>query len=536
MTASTHDLAPLVLDGVVPYPVEFAQRYRDEGIWVDQTFPEFLFASIEKHRGDTAVVSGGERVTYGELGERILQLAAGIEHLGISRGDRVVVHLPNIPDYVALVFALFEVGAIPVLTPIALRLHEIGYIVDESGARGYITTSTHDGNDLATLAAELKSSSSTLEHTIIVDNGGLEPLLAQGAVEHRRRSLASDVAFLALSGGTTDRPKLVPHTHETYLASVRAAAAMTDIDSGTVQLVVLPMSHSFAMRSPGYLSTLAAGGTVVMAPNGSPDVAFPLIAEHGVTIVALVPPLALAWLNSSLKDQHDLSSLAVIQVGGAKFSPDSARRVRPELGATVQQSFGMAEGLHTFTRLDAGEEIITTRQGHPTTAHEEIRVVDGNNQDVERGTAGDLLTRGPSTIRGYYNAPQHQHVFTEDGFYRTGDIVVQDADGYLTVTGRSKDQINRGGEKVAPAEVEDLLLAHESVHEASVQGIPDAILGERVKAFLLPRAGVDPKSLSLPKVRQFLKAKGLAAYKLPDVVELVTEFERTAVGKISKRK
>jgi 2,3-dihydroxybenzoate-AMP ligase len=273
-----------------------------------------------------------------------------------------------------------------------------------------------------------------------------------------------------------------------------------------------------------------------MAPNGSPDVSFPLIAEHGVTIVALVPPLALAWLNSSLKERYDLSTLAVIQVGGAKFSPDSARRVRPELGATVQQSFGMAEGLHTFTRLDADEDIITTRQGRPTTDYDEIRVVDSHGQNVDRGTAGDLLTRGPSTIRGYYNAPQHQNVFTEDGFYRTGDIVVQGADGYLTVTGRSKDQINRGGEKVAPAEVEDLLLAHESVHEASVQGIPDAVLGERVKAFLLPREGVDPKSLSLPKVRQFLKAKGLATYKLPDVVELVTEFERTAVGKISKRK
>ncbi|OZF56500.1 2,3-dihydroxybenzoate-AMP ligase [Rhodococcus sp. 14-2470-1b] len=536
MTASTHDLAPLVLDGVVPYPPEFAQRYRDEGIWVDQTFTEFLFSSIEQHSEETALIFGDTRITYGHLGERILTIAAGFERLGIRRGERVVVHLPNIPDYVALVFALYEIGAVPVLTPVALRLHEIGYIVEESGARGYIATAAHDGNDLAALAAELKSTSSTLEHTIIVDADGLEPLLAQGTLEHRRRSLPSDVAFLALSGGTTDRPKLVPHTHETYLASVRAAAAMTDITSDTVQLVVLPMSHSFAMRSPGYLSTLAAGGTVVMAPNGSPDVSFPLIAEHGVTIVALVPPLALAWLNSSLKERYDLSTLAVIQVGGAKFSPDSARRVRPELGATVQQSFGMAEGLHTFTRLDADEDIITTRQGRPTTDYDEIRVVDSHGQNVDRGTAGDLLTRGPSTIRGYYNAPQHQNVFTEDGFYRTGDIVVQGADGYLTVTGRSKDQINRGGEKVAPAEVEDLLLAHESVHEASVQGIPDAVLGERVKAFLLPREGVDPKSLSLPKVRQFLKAKGLATYKLPDVVELVTEFERTAVGKISKRK
>ncbi|MDZ7931356.1 MAG: AMP-binding protein [Rhodococcus sp. (in: high G+C Gram-positive bacteria)] len=537
--SSIPPVEPLRLDGVVPYPEEFAERYRAEGIWIDRTFSEFLFDAIERSSGRIAFSSGDAHTTYAELGERILRLAAGLQHEGIERGDRVVVHLPNIVEFVSLVFALYEIGAVPVLAPVALRKHEIEYIVDTTGARGYITADSHDGYDLAALAAELVGSSASLRHTIIVarDGGGadLERLLAHGSVEHTRRSLPSDVAFLALSGGTTGRPKIVAHTHETYLASVRAAVSVAGVSESTVQLIVLPMSHSFAMRSPGFLGVLSVGGRVVLTPNGSPDVAFPLVAQHGVTHVALVPPLALAWLNSTRKDEHDLSSLEVVQVGGAKFGRESAIRIRSELGATLQQSFGMSEGLHTFTGLDEDDETITTRQGRPATSADEIKVVDDNGNEVPRGTSGNLWTRGPSTIRGYFRAPEHNSSFTPDGYYITGDIVTQDERGYLTVTGRTKDQINRGGEKIAPAEVEDLLLAHPAVHEVSVVGIPDDMLGERIKASILPRDGADRKELTLPRIRQFLRGRNLASYKMPDVVEVVDAFERTAVGKISKR-
>lgn len=223
-------------------------------------------------------------------------------------------------------------------------------------------------------------------------------------------------------------------------------------------------------------------------------------------------------------------------MGGAKFSAEAARRVRSELGATVQQSFGMAEGLTTFTGLDEDEETITTRQGRPTLEADEVLVVDDEGHEVPLGTSGHLLTRGPSTIRGYYRAPEHNAAnFTADGFYRTGDIVRADERGYLTVVGRSKDQINRGGEKIAPEEVENVLLTSESVHDVSVVGVPDELLGERTKAFVIPREGSDRSTLSLPAIRRFLTDKGLAAYKIPDVVELVDEFERTAVGKVSKR-
>ncbi|PYE18177.1 2,3-dihydroxybenzoate-AMP ligase [Williamsia limnetica] len=532
-------LEPLLLDGVVPYPEEFAVRYRSEGHWTDQTLAEMLFEVVERVPDKTAIIADEVRITYGDLGERVLRFAAGFTDLGINRGDRVVLHLPNVSDYVPILFALFEIGAVPVLALAALRRHEIEYFVEFTEARAYVTIETHAGNDFAALARELEESSPNLEHTVVLATDGtsadVEQLLSHGALGHARRSLPSDVAFLQLSGGTTGQPKVIPHTHEDYLASVRASVKIGAITGDTVQLVVLPLCHSFAMRSPGFLGVLSQGGTIVPTLNGSPDVAFPLIAQHGVTDVSVVPPLALVWLNSSLKERYDLTSLQVLRVGGAKFSAQAAGRVRAELGATVQQSFGMAEGLTTFTGLDEDDDTITSRQGRPTLSADEVVVVDDEGTVVPTGTAGHLWTRGPSTIRGYYRAPEHNaQNFTADGFYKTGDIVLEDERGYLTVVGRSKDQINRGGEKIAPEEVENLLLAFDAVHDVSVVGVPDEMLGERTKAFVVPRAGGDTSLLTLGTIRKFLRDKGLAAYKLPDVVELVDEFERTAVGKVSK--
>lgn len=213
----------------------------------------------------------------------------------------------------------------------------------------------------------------------------------------------------------------------------------------------------------------------------------------------------------------------MLQVGGAKCSEEVARRVRPVLGATLQQVFGMAEGLVNYTRLDDPEEVVLTTQGRPISPGDEVLVVDDGDRPVAAGETGHLLTRGPYTIRGYYKADEHNaKAFTPDGFYRTGDVVVE---------GRAKDQINRGGEKVAAEEVENHLLAHPAVHDAAVVSMPDDYLGERTCAFVVPR-GTPPKARELIR---FVRERGLAGYKVPDRVEFLERFPRTGVGKVSKR-
>jgi 2,3-dihydroxybenzoate-AMP ligase len=223
----------------------------------------------------------------------------------------------------------------------------------------------------------------------------------------------------------------------------------------------------------------------------------------------------------------------VLQVGGAKLNPEPARRVRPTLGCQLQQVFGMAEGLLNYTRLDDPEEEIVTTQGRPCSPDDETRIVDEEGRDVPPGEPGELLARGPYTIRGYYRVPEHnQRAFTSDGFYRSGDIVRLSPGGNLIVEGRAKDLINRGGEKISAEEIENLVLAHPSVFNAAAVAMPDPVLGERTCVYVILRPGA---RLDFPELVTFLQAQQIARFKLPERLEIVERFPLTSVGKVSKK-
>ncbi|KSZ56528.1 enterobactin synthase subunit E [Rhodococcus pyridinivorans KG-16] len=521
------------------YPEEFAERYRAAGYWTNETFGEFLPARAARFADRIAVVGHDatgtwRRITYRELDDASARIAAGLADLGVRKGDRVVLQLPNIVEYTEVLFAVFRLGALPVFSLPAHRASEIGYFCRFSDAAAYVIAAEHGGFDYRALARQVTSEMENPPAVVVA--GEAEEFTALGSLRDREAAPitendAESVAFLQLSGGTTGTSKLIPRTHADYLYSVRESAVICGVDETTRMLVALPAAHNFPMSSPGILGVLHAGGTVVLAPDPSPDTAFALIESEGVTMASLVPPLAQAWLSARARTERDLSSLEVLQVGGAKFPAEAAKRVRPELGCTLQQVFGMAEGLVNYTRLDDDEDTIVTTQGRPISPEDEIRVVDDTDEPVAAGTTGHLLTRGPYTIRGYYNAPEHNSTaFTPDGFYRTGDIVRLTEHGYIVVEGRAKDQINRGGEKIAAEEVENHLIAHPAVLDAAVVSMPDQYLGERTCAFVVTE-GETPKALALKK---FLRERGLAEYKIPDKVQFVDAFPVTGVGKISR--
>jgi 2,3-dihydroxybenzoate-AMP ligase len=226
----------------------------------------------------------------------------------------------------------------------------------------------------------------------------------------------------------------------------------------------------------------------------------------------------------------------VLQVGGALLDAQLACATLDAFGCRLQQVFGMAEGLVNYTRLDAELSTVRNTQGRPMSPFDEVRVVDPENPEgpaLEDGIAGELQTRGPYTIRGYFDDPDsNARCFTRDGFYRTGDLVRRTADGDLIVEGRLGDRILRGGEKIAPEEVEAHLREHDRVRDAAVVGAPDAYLGQRSHAFVVLDS-VTP--LACAEVRLFLRQRGLAEFKLPDVLHVVTELPRTKVGKPDRR-
>lgn len=527
---------PINEDEFTPWPESLAVHYRQAGIWTGVPLGDLPFILASRHPNHTALVDARTRWCYAELAQQVERLAAGLQQLGLRTGDRVVVQLPNRVEFFSVCFALWRLGVRPVLALPAHRSAEIGTFLQQTEAVAYITVDQYNNFDYRELARHLVPQAPDLRYVIVL--GEAEEFIAFDNVTAEMEDYfpvnPADVALYQLSGGTTGTSKLIPRTHDDYLYLVRASAALCQLDENSVYLCVLPQAHNYPLTSPGTLGTLWAGGRVILADSGNPDVAFPLIAREGVTITSLVPPLAMIWLEAARQRRAELASLSILQVGGAKFSETVARRVRPELGCTLQQVFGMAEGLLNYTRLNDPEELIVTTQGRPLSPEDEVRIVDDQDQPVAAGEVGHLLTRGPYTIRGYFRAPEHNaRAFTPDGFYRTGDRARLTPSGHLVVEGRSKEQINRGGEKIAAEEVENALLTHPALHNVALVSMPDRYLGERACAFLVARKGMaSPDNAAL---RAHLRDWGLADYKLPDRWIWVDELPRTGVGKVDKQ-
>ncbi|MFH0518615.1 (2,3-dihydroxybenzoyl)adenylate synthase [Streptomyces sp. M41] len=527
------------------WPAEFAERYRAAGHWRGETFGGMLRERAAAHPDRVALVDPApERRTwtYAQLDAAADRLAAGFAARGIGRGDRVVVQLPNVGEFIEVVFALLRIGTLPVYALPAHRETEIAHFCSFSEAVAYVVPDVLDGFDHRELASVVRRRTPGLKHVFVVGEPGEHTALAEVPCDPSEPFAGPEpheLAFLQLSGGTTGVSKLIPRTHDDYIYSLRGSNEICGVDADTRFLVVLPAAHNFPMSSPGWLGALYAGGTAVLCPKPDPATTFALIERERITMTGLVPPLALVWTTAAAqsgttRSGADLSSLELVLVGGAKFSEQAARRLEPTLGCRLMQVFGMAEGLVNYTRLDDDEETVVTTQGRPISPDDEVRIVDDADREVPEGEFGHLLTRGPYTIRGYWRADEHNRTaFTEDGFYRTGDIVRRTATGHLVVEGRAKDQINRGGEKIAPEEVENVILAHPAVHDVSLVAVPDEFLGERTLAYVIQREGAEP--LKASHIRAFVRERGIAAYKVPDLVQIVDAFPQTGVGKVSKK-
>lgn len=527
-----------MLKGFTPWPEPTAERYRRAGYWPGESLGDLLRPWARTDPARTAVVHAGRRYGYGELDDLADRRAAGLADLGVGVHDRVVVQLPNTVEFAVTCVALFRLGALPVLALPAHREAELSYLAEYAGAVALVVPDRLLGTDHRELARTVMARVPSVRH-VLVDGeppAGDPAFHAIAGVTAAPRELPppdpSGPAFFLLSGGTTGLPKLIPRTHDDYALQLRIAAEAMGFDEDGVYLAVLPAGHNAAFGCPGVLGALRAGGRVVMAGSPAPDEALPLATREGATLTTLMPAYLPLWLETAGLFGADLTGLT-IEVGGAVLRPEVARRVRPELGAALSHWFGMAEGVMCCTRPDEPAEVAATTQGRPLCPADELRIVDDDDRDVPDGEVGHLLARGPTTLRGYYDVPEYNAVtFTADGFLRTGDLARFDAHGRLVVTGRAKSVVNRGGEKVSVEELEGHLSAHPDVRAAAVVPVPDATLGEKTCAYVVPY-GTEPPQLDA--LRKFLTARGLAEYKLPDRLETVDALPLTSAGKIDRR-
>jgi salicylate---CoA ligase len=542
-----------ISDNTVPWPDAQAQDYLAKGYWAGIPLGTLLRDVADRHPDAPALIDPtvGIRLTHGQLADRADAAAARLLDLGMGPGDRIVVQLANGWEFVVLTLACLRAGIVPVMALPAHRRTELAYLTRHSEATAIAVPDRmrdFDHQQLAhELAEEVHETTGEPCHVLVA---GAE--IAAGSIDLRalcgpgddpeadRARLdataigSRDVAVFLLSGGTTGLPKLIARTHDDYVYNARRSAEVAQVRPDAVYLVSLPAGHNFALACPGILGALLAGGRVVTLASPEPARAFATIAAEGVTHTAVVPAVAGRWLDHAIEHgASQVATLRVLQVGGARLADELARRIRRILGATVQQVFGMAEGLLNLTRLDDPAEVICTTQGRPMCPDDEIRLVDELDHDVPEGAPGSLLTRGPYTPRGYYRAAeQNARAFTEDGWYRSGDICRRTPDGNLIVEGRDKDMINRGGEKISAEEVENLVYQLPVVAQVAAVAMPDPRLGERVCLYVVPRPGA---TVTLEEIRESMEHVGVARFKLPEHLVLVDELVSTKVGKIDKK-
>jgi 2,3-dihydroxybenzoate-AMP ligase len=545
------------------WPEELAQQYLKAGYWTDDPLSSMLEKQVKARPDAIAIICGTRQVSYAKLDTLSSQLARALTLSGLKKYDTALVQLPNCADFYIVFFALIKMGIAPVNALFSHQRLELLAYAEQLAPKLFIGATSHALNRDLEFITQLRHQSPSLQRVLLLEDATLQGnlditgslfnhqedgiTLAESLASFCQRmsrvspqdcenispSPATEVAFFQLSGGSTGTPKLIPRTHNDYLYSVRRSAEVCALSSDTRFLCALPAAHNFSLSSPGALGVFSVGGTVVLARDPEPTHCFSLIEAHQVTMAALVPPAVSLWITAAKTRQRPLNSLKLLQVGGASFSPAVAKQVIEVLGCQLQQVFGMAEGLVNYTGLDDPLAQILHTQGKPMCPHDEILILDDTGLPVPEGETGTLYTQGPYTIRGYFNSEAHNRLtFSHAGYYCTGDLVQLSPAGYLRVVGRVKDQINRGGEKIAAEEIEALLLHHEQVNYAALLAIPDPLMGEKSCAFIVPLSG----TLKAHELRRYLRTLGVADYKLPDKFEFVDDLPLTAVGKIDKKK
>ena len=529
---------------LVAYPAEAAGLYRSAGLWAARTIGQELRTVARAFPHNEAVVDPRRRLTYRELDRRTEVLASSVLGLGLDPGDPVLLQVGNRVETVEAWYGLLKAGLVPVCTLPQHGHHEIDAIATIAAARGHLVEVDGLRRDAVRFGREAATAAPSLRTLLTVGGDGgdgrveemaesPDPAAAAVRVAEAEEAFGpDDLAVLQLSGGTTGTPKLIPRLHAEYWYNAVATARRWSLRPDDRVAQVLPLVHNAGIH--GALHAAHSVGATLLIASPDPDTFLPFLARERATTLFLVPGLA-----GALLERRDLvpavARLRRLSLAGAAVPPELFSDLSA-LGVNVLQHLGMGEGICMAMPTDAPLRMRMSTVGFPLSPLDDVRIVDPSTKaDVAVGEVGELWARGPYTIRGYYGAPARNAVaFSPDGFYKTGDLVetvpVGDTVCYRHA-GRIKDLINRGGEKISVEEVELLLVSHPWVRAAAVVAMPDARLGERSCAFVVP---MGEGSVDLDGIRAYLAGRDVARYKWPERLELVARLPTTALGKVSK--
>ncbi|MGC4250100.1 MAG: AMP-binding protein [Sphingobium sp.] len=517
-----------------------AAGYRASGAWPDETFSMLLARRVAEVPDKVVLVDGDTRLSYRELSDAIDRVAVLFRAQGLGQGDIVALQLPNWHEFVIVYYALERVGAVAVAISIDFRSSEVDYVLKFAGCKGFIGCSSYKGFDYGAMIDGLRGDLPQLKFVGVVrgeDRGGAISLDA--AI----RATGCPAGFvpapldpdaltrILFTSGTTGNPKGVTHNHNTSLWPARMLNQDMELGADEVMLLYLPLALNW-----GYLTIAQAvmlGASVVLMEKFDAVAALELIEKERVTYIPTAPASIVAMLNVPDLARYDLSSLRMVVAGGTSFPVEKIRAFRQHFGATLIELYGMLEtgGYHTYTRPTDDPELVAGSVGKPG-SQMHLRIRDTEDRDVPDGSPGEIQCDGPGTQLGYHNNTKaNMEAFTEDGWFRTGDLGLIDASGNLRIVGRLKEIINRGGKKYYPREIEEVIYTHPKVLHAAVIGLPDVRLGESNCLCIVPRPGQEAPTLD--EFVAMLRDR-VAVYKLPERLEVFDELSYTPTGKVQR--
>lgn len=535
------------MEGVPPYSKEDISKYRKLHLWWDLTLGEAMerIATIYSYR--TMVVDETKKITYSELNDQATRLGLSLIEMGFSPGDTVLMQLSNTVEFCVSYFAFQRIGVIPIMGVPRHALKEMIHFGKMANAKAWIGHSSFRKTNYLEMLPGLKEGIPSLKHIILVDDALERPgtvsynkLLSQVHAGHYSSdSLAkynpdpNEVAVFLPTGGTTGLPKLVPRTHNDYLCNAYFSCTRFDKSPRDADLVITPIAHNAGLQRLNY--RLVFGGKLVMGNSTRPRDIMEIIQRERATSCFLVPTLLIDILNEPDRAKFDLSSLFILSSGGAFLAPETLKEARRTFKCNVINNFGMAEGPCIGPRVDYPEEEILYTVGKAHCPWDHYVVLDEEGKEVPQGQEGELAAKGPVVFTGYYKAEEaNRKSFTREGYFRSGDLARINAKGNFTITGRSKDLINRGGEKVSAEEVEEMLITMEGIESIAAVSMPDPRLGEKVCVYI--KAKKNARGVyNVDTVTAHLKTLGASVLLLPERVEIIDDIPLTPIGKIDKK-
>jgi cyclohexanecarboxylate-CoA ligase len=512
------------------------------GHWRDESLEVYLDRWARERPSGIALVDGRGRWSWEALARAVDRVAHGLRAHGLEPGGVLSCQLPNWSEAVVLFLAALRVGAVVNPIPPTYRASELRFMCGLLESQVAVVPAAFRGFDHAGMLAALRPELPHLRQVVVARGEGPDGTTPLAALTDRAWEVRSDrgalpgtdanrVHEVVFTSGTTGEPKGVMHTQNTTCSTIHRVIERLELSDRDVILMASTVGHQTGYLY-GYCASLLLGATTVWMDVWNVEEAARLIEAEGVTATMGATPF-LRDLTYS-EPGRDLGSLRLFISAGAPIPRALVRDARARLGCVVSAGWGMTEnGLVTCNGLRDPEEKIFGSDGLPVSGME-LLVVDGDGAPTPVGTEGDLLARGAAQFVGYFRRPQFTaDAHTADGWFRTGDRATIDRDGYLTITGRTKDVIIRGGENIPVVEVENLLYTHPKVAGVAIVAMPDPRLGERACAVVVPREG---QTLTLTEIVRFLEQHQLARQKFPERLELVSEFPTTPSGKIQKYK